>query len=111
VDYFHPEFIRFLIEVCFKMIEINEFNMARFLILYKIPNESEYFLDVVLTFLAASERGKAGNFNDAVIKLILTPETTSLIRNNLESMITKYDIKGFIQTRVGIENSTSALRI
>jgi len=28
--------------------------MAHYLILYKIPNENEYFIDVILMFLAAA---------------------------------------------------------
>ena len=84
--------------------------MARFLILYKIPNETEYFLDVVLAFLAASNR-KGSNFNDAVIKQILTPETTSLIKNNLESLIMKYEINGFIPTKPAYESVSSTVKM
>ena len=31
--------------------------MAKYLILYKIPNDNDYFKDAMLLFLAAAQRG------------------------------------------------------
>lgn len=76
--------------------------MAKYLILYKIPNDNDYFRDVLLLFLAAGRReeGRADSFYSDVTKMILTPETTSLIRNNLEEIINKYKIKSFFPLKV-----------
>jgi hypothetical protein len=101
VDYLHHEFIRFLIEVCLRMIECNYYAMAKYLILFKIPNDNEYFKDVLLLFLAAADRGeRLPSYSTDIVKMILTPETTSLIRNNLEMLINKHRIKGFIPVKV-----------
>lgn len=75
VDRLHSDYIRFLIEICIRMIEKNSFKMARFLILGKIPNDNEYFRDILLLFLAAAKR-EAGNFSSFstdIVKMILTP--------------------------------------
>ena len=100
VDYFHQEFIRFLIEVCLKMIECNYFEMAKYLMLYRIPNDSQYFKDVLLLFLAASKRSESSLFKTDISKMILTPETTSLIRNNLEAIIQKHKINEFEEVKL-----------
>lgn len=49
--------------------------MAKYLILYKIPNDNEYFRDVLLLFLAAGRRedGSAASYSTDIVKLILTP--------------------------------------
>lgn len=75
VDYFHADFIRFLIEMCIRTIERNYFRMAKYLMLYKIPNDNEYFRDVLLLFLAAGRRedGSAASYSTDIVKLILTP--------------------------------------
>lgn len=80
--------------------------MAHYLILYKIPNDNEYFRDVLLLFLAAAKRdeGNFSNFSTDIVKMILTPETTSLIRNNLETIIAKYKIRSFVPVK--LENSS-----
>jgi hypothetical protein len=90
------------------MIEKNSFAMARYLILYKIPNDNDYFRDVLLLFLAAGKReeGSSASFSSDVLKMILTPETTSLIRNNLETIIDKYKIKSFVPVKAdGVVNT------
>ena len=88
------------------MIEANYFNMAKYLILYKIPNDHDYFKDILLFFLAAGDRGlKSSTFSNDVVKMILTPETTSLIRNNLEALIDKYKMAGFISTKTEVSPS------
>lgn len=89
------------------MIEKNSFTMARYLILYKIPNDNDYFRDVLLLFLAAGKRedGNSAGFSSDVLKMILTPETTSLIRNNLETIIDKYKIRSFVPVKAdGVVN-------
>lgn len=84
------------------MIEKNAFLMARYLILWKIPNDNDYFRDVLLLFLAASKReeGTSAGFSTDIVKMILTPDTTSLIRNNLETIINKYNIRSFVPLKV-----------
>ena len=39
------------------------------------------------------------SYSTDIVKMILTPETTSLIRNNLEVIINKHKIKGFIPVK------------
>lgn len=57
------------------MIDKNSFKMARYLILYKIPNDNEYFRDVLLLFLAAAKReeGSSSTYSSDIVKMILTP--------------------------------------
>lgn len=38
------------------MIENNNFPMAKYLMLVKIPSDEQYFFDVLFYFLAASQR-------------------------------------------------------
>ena len=71
--------------------------MAKYLILYKIPNDNDYFKDAMLLFIAAAKRGeKLSSYSNDIVKMILTPETTSLIRNNLEALIEKHKMTSFM---------------
>ena len=49
----HPDFIRFLIELAFLLVEAGVFPIAKYLITKRIPNDHYYFKDALLYFLAA----------------------------------------------------------
>ena len=69
--------------------------------LYKIPNDNDYFKDAMLLFIAAAQREqKLPSFSNDIVKMILTPETTSLIRNNLEALIDKHQMTSFMPIKV-----------
>ena len=75
--------------------------------LYKIPNDNDYFKDAMLLFIAAAQREqKLSSFSNDIVKMILTPETTSLIRNNLEALIDKHQMTSFMH----MKNDTNHLQ-
>lgn len=51
VDSDHPEFLRFLVEVCIVMIEENVFSLATYLITDKILKANYYFKDILFLYL------------------------------------------------------------
>jgi hypothetical protein len=78
----HPDFLRFLIELCLAMIEERIFPIAKYLIIRRIPNSNVYyFKDVMLFFLTAIkiDENRMRDYWDSIQKHILAPETTSLI--------------------------------
>ena len=98
VDYEHPEYLRMLIEVLMALIRHNKFEMAKYLMLTKIPNDKYYFRDAMLLFLAAADRpdSQASTYMTDIAKQILMPETTKLIRENFNDILHKHRITGFI---------------
>jgi hypothetical protein len=79
----HPDFLRFLIELCLAMIEERIFPIAKYLIVRRIPNDNVYyFKDVMFFFLTAIkiDDNRMRDYWDAIQKHILGPDTTSLIR-------------------------------
>lgn len=74
------------------MVEERIFPIAKYLITRRIPNDNYYFKDVLFLFLTAIkiDENRMRDYWDALQRHILTPTTTSLIRDNLEEKILLY---------------------
>ncbi len=77
--------------------------MASYLITRRIPNDQYYFKDVLLLFLTAIkiEDHRRREFKEMVNKHILLPETTSIIKENLENKIlAQFNVREFIPVKM-----------